>query len=142
MKQLLFSIILGGTLILSCADGGNHIGKQVDTQKAISVKEGLKQFQSTKKPEEIVVYGKVADVCQSEGCWFQYEVGDSSITVDFNNEFTVPKNIKRKDMYAVGHFYNDTVSSSEEENSSSDTTKAVSVTKVITKFRAHGVKFK
>lgn len=137
MKQLLYSIILGGTLILSCADGGNHIGKQVDTQKAISVKEGLKQFHSTKKSEEIVVYGKVADVCQSEGCWFQYEVGDSSITVDFNNEFTVPKNIKRKDMYAVGHFYKDTTFTKSELKDS-----IYSLMNIVTKFRAHGVKFK
>ncbi len=140
MKQLFYSIILGGTMMLSCTDGGNHIGKQMDTQKAISVKEGLKQFQTTLKSEEIVVYGKVAVVCQSEGCWFEYEVGDSAITVDFNNEFTVPKNIKRKDMYAIGHFYKDTVTS--DDHSDSSKSNASSIVKTITKFRAHGVKFK
>ncbi len=136
MKHILYSLILGGTFLLSCADGGNHIGKQVDTQKAISVKEGLNQFNTSKKQDELVVYGKVADVCEAEGCWFAYEVGDSSITVDFNNEFTVPKNIKRKDMYAVGHFYLD--SSMAEDK---DTVKQPKLV-ITTKFRAHGVKFK
>ncbi len=138
MKQTLYSLILGGTLLFACADGGNHIGKQVDTQKAISVKEGLNQFNGSKKQDEIVVYGKVADVCEAEGCWFAYEVGDSTVTVDFNNEFTVPKNIKRKDMYAVGHFYMDTTVSSEDKKDSAIGSKYT----IVTKFRAHGVKFK
>ena len=138
MKQLFFSLIFGGTILFSCADGGNHIGKNVDAQKAVSVKEALKQFQTNQKQDEVVVYGKVANVCESEGCWFEYEVGDSGITVDFNNEFTVPKNIKRKDMYAVGHFYRDTTVSSEEKKDSSIGTKYC----IVTKFRAHGVKFK
>lgn len=138
MKHLFFSLILGGTILLSCADGGNHIGKNVDAQKAVSVKVALKQFNTSHNHDEVVVYGKVANVCQSEGCWFEYEVGDSSITVDFNNEFTVPKNIKRKDMYAVGHFYKDTTVSSEDKNDSTIGSKYT----IVTKFRAHGVKFK
>ncbi len=134
MKKVFFSIILG-VFAMSCGDHSNHIGKPVDTQSAISVKEGLKQFNESNNSDEIVIYGKIAEVCQAEGCWFSYELADSTITVDFNNEFTVPKNIKRKDMYAVGHFYNDTV-----KNDLKDSSNSTKV-EITTKFRAHGVKF-
>lgn len=137
MKKVVFSIVLG-VIAMACGDHSNHIGKAIDTQKAISVKEGLKQYNETGKSDEVVVYGKVAEVCQSEGCWFAYELADSTITVDFNNEFTVPKNIKRKDMYAVGHFYKDTTSNEDEVKDSTIQNNS----KVTVKFRAHGVKFK
>ena len=135
MKKVIFSVFVG-VFVLACGDQSNHIGKPIETQNAISVKEGLKQFHTSNKSEEVVIYGKVADVCQTEGCWFAYELSDSTLTVDFNNEFTVPKNIRRKDMYAVGHFFKDTVESSEKDSIT------LSKSKITVKFRAHGVKFK
>jgi len=133
----MYKIILtvtAATLFFSCTDTSNHIGKAVETQSAISVKDALTTFNKEGKATEQVVYGKVIDVCQSEGCWFAYELGDSTLTVDFNDEFTVPKNINHKDLYAVGHFYRDTTKSEESKN---DSALVIS-----TKFRAHGVKFK
>lgn len=134
MRKL--TLIFSAIFFLLACNNKSHIGKDVDTQKAISVKTAFAQFMKDGKSDEIVIYGKVADVCQSEGCWFAYELGDSSVTVDFNNEFTVPKNIRRKDLYAVGHFYKDTVDSNDDTK---DTVKALK--KLITKFRAHGVTF-
>ena len=133
----MYKIILSltaATLLFSCTDTSNHIGKTVETQTAISVKDALATFTKDGKATEQVVYGKVVDVCQSEGCWFAYELGDSTLTVDFNDEFTVPKNINHKDLYAVGHFYRDTAKS--------DEPKKDSALVISTKFRAHGVKFK
>lgn len=133
----MYKIILtvtAATLFFCCTDTSNHIGKAVETQSAISVKDALTTFNKEGKATEQVVYGKVIDVCQSEGCWFAYELGDSILTVDFNDEFTVPKNINHKDLYAVGHFYRDTAKS--------DEPKKDSALVFSTKFRAHGVKFK
>lgn len=130
MKHAAYSILFMAFL-LSCNSNHNQIGKIVDTQKAISIQEALKKFEKGEKVEYIV-YGKVMDVCQSEGCWFAYETEDSSITVDFNDAFTVPKTIKRKDLYAIGAFYKDTTQSE-------DSLKSMIIE---TKFLATGVKFK
>ncbi len=130
MKQAAFSFIIA-TLMFSCNSEHNQIGKVVDTQKAISIQEALKKYEKGEN-SEYIVYGKVNEVCQAEGCWFSYETEDSSITVDFNDAFTVPKTIKRKDLYAVGNFYRDTMISD-------DSLKNVTIE---TKFLATGVKFK
>jgi hypothetical protein len=50
--------------------------------------------------------------------------------------YQIPKNIRRKDMYAVGHFFKDTVVSSEKDSIT------LGKSKITVKFRAHGVKFK
>jgi len=133
MHKIILSLA-AATLLFACTDTSNHIGKTVETQSAISVKDALATYTKDGKATELVVYGKVVDVCQSEGCWFAYELGDSTLTVDFNDEFTVPKNINHKDLYAVGHFYRDTAKS--------DETNKDSALVISTKFRAHGVKFK
>ena len=137
MYKIIFSLT-AAALLFACTDTSNHIGKTVETQSAISVKDALTTFTKDGKATEQVVYGKVVDVCQSEGCWFAYELGDSTLTVDFNDEFTVPKNINHKDLYAVGHFYRDTAKATSETKDSAIGTKML----ISTKFRAHGVKFK
>lgn len=110
---------------ISCTQTANQIGKPVNTSDAVSVNVGLENFKKDGKAEA-VLFGKVDEVCQSEGCWFTYQTDTKNITVDFGDAFTVPKNIGAKDLYAVGHFYNDTTED-----------KTVEV-----KFHADGVKFK
>lgn len=110
---------------ISCTQTANQIGKPVNTSDAVSVNVGLEHFKKDGKAEAIL-FGKVDEVCQSEGCWFTYQTETKNITVDFGDAFTVPKNIGAKDLYAVGHFYNDT------------TEDKIAVVK----FHADGVKFK
>jgi hypothetical protein len=117
--------IFVAVLAISCTQTANQIGKPVNTNDAISVNVGLEKFKKEGKAEA-VLFGKVDEVCQSEGCWFTYQTETKNITVDFGDAFTVPKNIGAKDLYAVGHFYNDTAED-----------KSVEV-----KFHADGVKFK
>ena len=88
MYKIILSIT-AATLLFSCTDNSNHIGKTVETQSAISVKDALAAYNKDGNATEQVVFGKVIDVCQSEGCWFAYDLGDSTLTVDFNDEFTV-----------------------------------------------------
>ncbi len=123
MKTILS--IFAAVLAISCTQTANQIGKPVNTTDAVSVNVGLEKFKKEGQAEA-VLFGKVDEVCQSEGCWFTYQTETKNITVDFGDAFTIPKNIGAKDLYAVGHFYNDTT----EE-------KTVEV-----KFRAEGVKFK
>lgn len=115
-----------GIIFVSCNSNHQQIGAIVDSQKAISIEKAASGFLENNKTEDLVVFGRVEDVCQAEGCWFAYRVADSSIIVDFEDKFTVPKDLKKKNLYAVGHFY-------WEENE--DESKSL-------KFHADGVKFK
>lgn len=113
----------------------NQIGELVDTQEAISIKEALKSFETTGK-KDFTVFGKVKEVCQAEGCWFSYDLLDGPIIVDFNDKFTVPQSLKRRDLYATGNFYVDTLYNE-------DATDATDATyELKTKFLAKGVRFK
>ena len=103
----------------------NQIGEPVNSDDAVSVNVGLSAFQKD-GTSETVLFGTVAEACQSEGSWFSYITDDENVTVDFGDAFTVPKNIANKDLYAKGHFYRDTLED-----------KSIEV-----KFRAVGVKFK
>ncbi len=115
-----------GIILVSCNSNHQQIGAIVDSQKAISIEKAATGFLKDNIPDEFVVFGRVEEVCQAEGCWFAYRVADSSIIVDFEDKFTVPKDLKKKNLYAVGHFY-------WEENE--DESKSL-------KFHADGVKFK
>ncbi len=136
MKHTFISTLLVLSAV-SCADF-NQIGDSVDTQKAISIKEALKEHQ-TKGTAAFTVFGRVKEVCQAEGCWFSYDLHDKTITVDFDEKFTVPKNIGKKDLYAVGHFYQDTVWNDEQDEIADS---SLSNFEIQTKFLATGVRFK
>lgn len=131
------NVIIGLALILSVAScsNSNQIGDTVNTQSAISVKEALKEYQNTGK-SDFTVFGRVKEVCQAEGCWFSYDIGERNVVVDFNEKFTVPTQIAKKDLYAVGHFYMDTLW----EDDKLDSGKAAF--SLETKFLARGVRFK
>jgi hypothetical protein len=136
-RTLLATALLSVTSFYQCTSEHNQIGSPVDTQKAISVREAYnEQLKNGKFGEEVTVFGRVHDVCQAEGCWFAYEFADSSLVVDFDEQFTVPKNIGKKNLYATGHFYRDTA---EIESADSTQSNRQSIT---VKFLAKGVRFK
>lgn len=137
-SRILFAAALFSAFsFYQCTSEHNQIGAPVDTQKAISVREAYnEQLNNSKFGEEVTVFGRVHDVCQAEGCWFAYEFADSSLIVDFDEQFTVPKNIGKKNLYATGHFYRDTA-----VIESSDSTQP-NQTAITVKFLAKGVRFK
>lgn len=123
----IFGILFGLTILWSsCNSDHQQIGVIVDSQKAIAIEKAASEFLTGNKSNDVVVFGRVEEVCQAEGCWFSYRVADSGIIVDFEDKFTVPKNLKKKNLYAVGHFY---------WESNKDDSKSL-------KFHADGVKFK
>ncbi|MCX8485234.1 MAG: hypothetical protein RL747_1481 [Bacteroidota bacterium] len=103
----------------------NQIGEPVNSDDAVSVAVGSEAFLKEGKADA-VLFGKVAEVCQSEGCWFSFITEEDNLVVDFGDAFTVPKNIANKDLYAKGRFYRDTLED-----------KTIEI-----KFLATGVKFK
>jgi hypothetical protein len=131
------NLIIGLSLMISAAScsNSNQIGDKVNTQSAISVKEALKEYYNTGK-SDFTVFGRVKEVCQAEGCWFSYDLKDSNLVVDFNDKFTVPNQIAKKDLYAVGRFYKDTLWGDNTKDS------GLATFSLATKFLAQGVQFK
>jgi hypothetical protein len=127
MKQSIGPLAIAITLFLgACNETAiNQIGDPVNSDEAVSVAVGTEAFLKEGKAEA-VLFGKVAEVCQAEGCWFSYVTDEENMVVDFGEVFTVPKNIGNKDLYAKGSFYRDTLED-----------KTIEI-----KFRATGVKFK
>jgi hypothetical protein len=137
IRSIIAVALISALGFYQCTSEHNQIGAPVDTQKAISVREAYnEQIQNGKIGDEITVFGRVHDVCQAEGCWFAYECADSTLIVDFDEQFTVPKNIGKKNLYATGHFYRDTVEV-KSEDSTQPSTQSIQI-----KFLAKGVRFK
>lgn len=129
--------IIGLSLMICMASCSNskQIGDPVNSQSAISMKEALKEYQNTGNTT-FTVFGRVKEVCQAEGCWFSYDLHDKNVVVDFNDKFTVPTQIAKKDVYAVGRFYQDTLWNDDTKDSSQ------AAYSLETKFLAQGVQFK
>lgn len=129
--------IISLTVLIGAVSCGefNQIGDPVDTQNAISMKEAFKEYNNSGKTD-FIVFGRVKEVCQAEGCWFSYDLHDKNIVVDFNDKFTVPKGIAKKDLYAIGNFYQDTLWNEDATDTS------IASFELETKFLATGVRFK
>jgi hypothetical protein len=96
---------------------------------------------------KVIIAGKVANVCQAEGCWFNLNLDSNRLLfVDFDHKFTVPKNLGGKDVLVLGTFYHDTISVEQQKHLAEDAGKPKSEIDLITmpkielNFRAQGVK--
>ena len=102
MKKTIYLIaLLFITCKLSYAQGA--YGEKVDEKKAITMQELIKSM--TGKEEMITtVSGKVATVCQAEGCWMKMDKGDgTSMMVRMkDHKFFLPKDITGKEAVITG----------------------------------------
>ncbi len=139
MKLGIFKTVFGlaAFILVACNSDYNQIGQLVETQKAIGIKEALSQYTTNSSNTDFIVFGRVKEVCQAEGCWFAYDIDGENLVVDFNDEFTVPKGIAKKNAYAVGHFYKDTIWLENENDTLGNKFGGLA-----TKFMATGVRFK
>lgn len=97
--------------------------------------------------QTLVISGKVANVCQAEGCWFNLNLDSNRLLfIDFDHKFTVPKNLGGKDVLVQGSFYRDTISVEKQKHLAEDAGTSKSEIDLITSpkielnFRAQGVK--
>lgn len=92
-------------------DNGTVYGEAFDTSGAISMVDLAAQM-SGKSVVDCKVKGTIAEVCQSEGCWFTIRrEGGEPVTVRMKDHaFTVPKNISGKTAYFNGQAVIETVS--------------------------------
>ncbi|MBL7812140.1 MAG: DUF4920 domain-containing protein [Bacteroidetes bacterium] len=144
MKKWIFTFVLGAGMMASCNQ--TDYGKPVDISKAISVDEGLKAFRD-KGTSAAVIKGQIGDVCQSEGCWYNFKTSSGDQFVDFNHKFTIPKDSKGKTAVAAGKFFYDTVSVEQLKEYAKDDGKTdeeiskITEPKIEIHFLAEGLKF-
>jgi hypothetical protein len=97
--------------------------------------------------DTINIVGTVANVCQSEGCWFNLNLDSNRLLfVDFAQKFHVPANIAGKKVLVRGQFYRDTISindlrsMAEKSGKSKEEIALITEPKTELNFRASGVR--
>ena len=95
----------------------------------------------------VVLEGKINQVCQAEGCWFNLELDSNRrLFVEFGEAFTVPKDIAGKRALVAGSFYRDSISvEKQRENAKADGASEEKINAITTplveiNFKAGGVK--
>jgi hypothetical protein len=113
MRIRFLLLLLSGLLAVnySCKNAAPEttFGGPVDDQKVMPVAEAKGLLQSS--PEvETTLKGKVKEVCQAEGCWFNLDQGDGSALLVRMPEhaFTVPKDLSGKTVMVAGRLHYDT----------------------------------
>ena len=96
----LFAVLL---LMSNVSNAQGTYGEAVDEKTAISMTELVKSM-SGKEEVNATVTGKVATVCQAEGCWLKMDKGDgTSMMVRMkDHKFFLPKDITGKTAVIAG----------------------------------------
>jgi hypothetical protein len=104
----------------ACQDSGVEKGTPLNEQEAVRIDAALNDFLENEK-KEAVVFGRTQEVCQSEGCWFNYELETSSIKaleafenrelgplgslyVELEEGVSIPTDMSKGDVYCTGKF--------------------------------------
>lgn len=103
MKSI--ALILSAAVLAFACSSGNEEQKEeevvveydnygpvaVDTEKAISVEEMLKDFSAKSGEVEYTFEGEITEVCSKAGCWVNINKGDGeTFMVRFKDHFTIP----------------------------------------------------
>jgi len=90
---------------------GKLYGERFNEKDAISVTELSKKAKNS-TVENVTVYGKITEVCQSEGCWMRVmrEDGTPMLVKMKDHAFFLPKDVAGKDVVFHGKAYQTTVS--------------------------------
>ena len=102
MKKTIYLVaLLFITCKISIAQG--TYGEKVEEKKAITMEELVKNM-TGKEEMTATVTGKVATVCQAEGCWMKMDKGDgTSMMVRMkDHKFLLPKDIAGKTAVITG----------------------------------------
>lgn len=117
-KMVIYSLALVG--MWACQDSGIEKGTPLNEQEAVRIDAALSDFLENEK-QEATVFGRTQEVCQSEGCWFNYELETNSIKaleafehrnlgplgslyVELEEGVTIPTDMKKGDVYCTGRF--------------------------------------
>ncbi len=128
---------------------GDSYGATVsENAKTLSAKKLQKKLKKSKKVENVVVKGKVKEVCKAEGCWLTLETdnGDRFFVKNKDHAFLVPLALEGKMVEIEGSAEMKTTSVKELKHFAEDAKKSQAEIDAITKpkdevrFSATGIK--
>lgn len=152
--KIIFAIILVPIVVFSCAHKGmkssasaSEFGEKFDTTGAKNINAFIEGQDSLARTG--VVVGRIASVCQAMGCWTTLQLADgSSVFVDFNHKFFLPKDAAGRTAYFNGESKVVTVSVAKQKHLAEDAGKGEAEIEAITKekievqFKAKGAVLK
>ncbi len=116
MRILSSAILILGLALQSCSsskDAFKHYGPEaVDSSKAISMDEMVKQFNQNPQQDTFTFSAPIVNVCQSAGCWVNVKKEDGDLLrIRFKNHFGIPPKTETGNVaYFHGIAYFDTIS--------------------------------
>ncbi len=116
MRILSSAILILGLALQSCSsskDAFKHYGPEaVDSAKAISMDEMVKQFNQNPQQDTFTFSAPIVNVCQSAGCWVNVKKEDGDLLrIRFKNHFGIPPKTETGNVaYFHGIAYFDTIS--------------------------------
>lgn len=128
MKKI--SALLIAALISLSVTAQTKYGKSFDSEKAIDVPTFMTKMKASNKIDEVVVKGKITQVCQAAGCWVKLKNAEGEdVFVKFredkgHHELTVPKDIAGKTAIVYGKASRKTVSIEECKHMAEDAGKS------------------
>lgn len=110
MKKILFLIpvlLLAFTLMAQPpkvkADKGTVFGEKLNEKKAVPVETLAETLTAPGMSKELVVSGKVTEVCTVQGCWIRMQTKDGSMLVKMKDHaFLVPLAVNGKTIAVEG----------------------------------------
>ena len=86
-------IVFISVIIAGCVEKSKVYGQAISDNSAITIKE-LQDKKKDYSGKVVKIKGKIADVCQDMGCWFNVNDGTGIMYVDLEmgRNFTIPKN--------------------------------------------------
>ena len=128
--------------------GDSYGAKVSDDAKKVSTKKLQKKLKKSKKIENVVVTGKVKEVCKAEGCWLTLETenGERFFVKNKDHAFLVPLALEGKTVEIEGSAEMKTTSVKELKHFAEDAKKSQAEIDAITKpkdevrFSATGIK--
>ncbi len=157
MKKILFAV-MAISLLIACSPKtvehveGKNFGATISEKGAISYEQLLAKMEAKGGVEDVKVEGKVANVCQSKGCWMTIvsENADKEVMfVKFKDYgFFMPLDLSGKTVVMHGNAFIETTSVeelrhyAEDEGKSEAEIEAITAPKKEFKFLADGVVIK
>jgi len=156
MKKLILMTLIAAGLFTACQnsrtttdENKNVYGVAIDSTVVPMLVAEMKDALDTMPKMDATVTGKVASVCQKEGCWLKLDAGNNeTLFMNWDHKFTVPKDIAGKTVIATGYAYHDTTSIEQlkeyakDDNKSQAAIDSITQPKIEVKFLATGLVIK
>ena len=131
MKKILLTITAFGFFNLTnaqppegAANSGTTYGAKVTADNVIDINE-LESTLDGKESADVVIKGKVVEVCQKEGCWIKMETKNGKLMVKMgNHDFLVPLALNGKTIVVEGNAKMKTTSVAELKHFAEDAGKS------------------